>query len=81
MKNIKVPAKIKKTDFNKLTNYFSLTNVETATNLFFTSSAKIIIAIDGTAYMVGFTAHKNDSYLDCLTFRKMQNNQDGTFTI
>ena len=64
MKKIKVPAKVKKTNFDKLTNWFTQSNAETAAALFGTSTSKIIIALDGNGYMVGFGSNKNDGFGD-----------------
>jgi hypothetical protein len=81
MKSIKVPAKIKKDNFNKLEKYFSSTNIETIISLFGTNTAKIIVSLDDVGYMVGYGRFKNSGYDDgFLSFRKMERNQNGEFT-
>ena len=81
MKKIKVPAKVKKTNFDKLTNWFTQDNAETAAALFGTSTAKIIIALDGNGYMVGFGSNKNDGFGDGhLKFVKMRKIEDGIYS-
>ena len=81
MKKIKVPTKVKKANFDKLTNWFSQADAETAAALFGTSTAKIIIALDGTGYMVGFGSNKNDGFGDGhLKFIKMRKIEDGIYS-
>ena len=81
MKKIKVPAKVKRANFDKLTNYFTQANAETAAALFGTSTAKIIIALDGNGYMVSPGSNKNDGFGDGhLKFVKMRKIEDGIYS-
>jgi len=81
MKKIKVPARVKRNDFDKLTNWFTEADAANAAALFGTSNCKIVVALDGTGYMVSPGSNKNDGFGDGhLKFVKMRRTENGMYT-
>jgi|DEB0MinimDraft_10_1074344.scaffolds.fasta_scaffold116527_2 hypothetical protein len=77
MTKIKVPARIKQSQFDTLTNYFPMYDANNAKEIFGSNSARFVQTWDGTGYWVKYVF--KDFHNCYLHFSKAKKNKHGDY--